>query len=285
MKKFCIILLIVSAITVVSAYVNSPPSGTTNAPGETKCSTTPLCHTGKVNRGPGRPEITFPAYPGLSLYRPGKTYRVAPFLKDSTTHLKGFEMVVKNNGHGPNGKLRTLHPKTSQVIEHDKQYYAVQTRAGATNPRHEDWTVEWKAPPPGSGTVTFYAAFVGANGNGLASGDSIYTYSVSLREDTITSHLDGDQFPPLLRYVCIYPLPFKNKLKIRFKTKQKNIFHLSLMNLHGRIIRQNEFSPGPSGSQISLNTSGIPSGPYLLHLECLKSNHNKNSKTIKIFKY
>lgn len=50
-------------------------------------------------------------------------------------------------------------------------------------PGTTSWTMDWTAPPSGSGNVQFNLAVLSANGNGGTSGDTYGTYSSSLSED------------------------------------------------------------------------------------------------------
>ena len=167
------------------AISSRPPAGKTGAPGEGLCSD---CHTGNtVNDGLGSVAIG-----GVPLaYTPSQTYTLTVAVQHSGQIRWGFELtVLKNSDNTAVGALANTTLLTATQTSLGRTYVSHTTLNGQDgtllNFPSGGWTFDWTAPAAGAGTVTFYAAGNAANGNGLNSGDFIYSTSVASMEATST---------------------------------------------------------------------------------------------------
>ena len=118
-------------------------------------------------------------------YIPQVNYTIIVSLWDPDQSRWGFELTALldvDNTQG--GNLTVTEAENTQYSMSGGREYikhteigtdAGTTHASSSNPK--TWTMAWEAPGLGSGNVTFYAAGNGANGDGTASGDFIYTTS------------------------------------------------------------------------------------------------------------
>jgi uncharacterized protein (TIGR03437 family) len=167
--------------TTTWAFPFGPPNGVTIAPGDRPGVACTACHTGTpLNGGGGSVRVAFPN--GLT-YTPGQTQTLAITITDAVAATFGFQMTARLES-GPNSKQagaftpaqtqRVLCsdgqpiPSTGcggngiQWIEHTSPYLA-----GSI-------TVQWTAPPAGSGNVHIYVAANATNGDNTRTGDHIY---------------------------------------------------------------------------------------------------------------
>ena len=170
------------------ATSSQPPTQRTGAPGESNCAS---CHTGSLLKN-GSLSIS----PGISQYVAGHTYPITVTIDDPGQVRWGFEMTaLKDSDNSQAGSFGS----SSQLI-------GIQSAGGRTYAGHDNngaavpldptdgtywgtmngpvsWVVNWTAPSVGSGDVTFYAAGVAANGNGVQDAlDFAYTSSAQVTE-------------------------------------------------------------------------------------------------------
>lgn len=190
-KPYLISLLVGLAALFVAAVSNSggPPASHTGAPGERTCAT-PGCH-GSVVQSPGRLTIRFGD--GLTEYSPGQTYTITVELVEPERNGRmGFQLTALNASNQRAGTLATTNADvrliTGNVSGGQRQYVMQSTQGNRTSgPNTRVWTFNWTAPAAATGAVTFYAAGLGANGNGNSdSGDRTYTTSLRVSEQAAT---------------------------------------------------------------------------------------------------
>jgi hypothetical protein len=179
-------------ITTTKATISGPPAARTGAPGESNCTT---CHSTIPNTG--QFSITPPAN-----YTPGQTYQIVVrhTTTDSTRKRWGFELTALSSSNTTAGTLasttantRTISNTTKTYIEHNSAgSYGNQT-GGAV------WTFNWTAPTANIGNVTFYAAGIQADNNGIEDNDQMYLTNAvsrplvpSVVQHHVVSDFDGD---------------------------------------------------------------------------------------------
>ncbi len=248
----------------VLSYSSGPPTGSTNAPLETSCATNMLCHNGIPNAGNGGTILSVEEDISNG-YVPGNTYTVMPFVFQSGSSKIGFQTVaLHSNGNGA-GSVTISNSKTQMNSSAGKEY-VTHTASGNFNVGMHDWMYEWTAPAAGSGTVTIYGAFVASNNNMAASGDSIYTDSLVINENT----------SGIREY-------YKEKEFEIFQERGNNgIFHLekigngppvnkiTIININGKRIF--EITPPLFEFPIIINLTSQPAGIYFA--EIFKENKN-----------
>jgi hypothetical protein len=201
-------------VTRAYTYATGPLANRTGAPGEQTCNAAG-CHPGNplnapdaaghAAGSPGGPGVFITGVPDS--YVPGATYPITIQVMRAGQSRWGFELTVKKADKSRGGELAVTDPDHTQLIDSDFP------RPTATTPQYMEHTLNgtfegqkdagpklsfnWTAPAAGSGTVTFYAAGNAANGNGVNTGDFIYTTSVASQEGSaappvVYGDLNGD---------------------------------------------------------------------------------------------
>jgi uncharacterized protein (TIGR03437 family) len=171
---------------LIYARSDGPEPRKTGAPGDSVCTE---CHVGTVNTGGGKVEVTFPS--GLS-YTPGVPQQWTVTVTDALAQRWGFQLSVRpasNESGGQAGDL-TASGATTRVICQDGSLKGGQGCAAAaplqfiqhTLQGHagNTFTFTWTPPATDVGNIRVYVAGNGANGNGMESGDRIYTANYTL---------------------------------------------------------------------------------------------------------
>ena len=57
-------------------------------------------------------------------------------------------------------------------------------RQSSISNNSKSWSMQWQAPSAGNGEITFYAAFIAANGDGTSAGDNIHFATLNVNEGT-----------------------------------------------------------------------------------------------------
>jgi hypothetical protein len=170
--------------TSVGAKASMPDPGLTGAPSQSSCAT---CHNAGLNDGLGA-ILLFGVPP---TYTPGQDYLVVAAISRDAMTRWGFEATALRSG----GQMAGSFGDSSNAVGEQTQLgieYVSQTTLEGFDGTYADslgagWVFKWTAPPQGSGTVTFYAAGVGANHDNAATGDYTYTTSASSIEGAATA--------------------------------------------------------------------------------------------------
>jgi len=177
-----------------SAASNGPPASHTNGPGEGNCT---ACHvTFPANSGGGQLIIS-----GIPKnYVPGQQIPVTVTLNHEGGVRYGFQMtaVDKNGDRTGNYILPAASPQPLQVVSgivdgHDRRYIE-HTIDGITPTQFntKSWNFTFTAPARRAGKLSFYAAGNGADSDGTADGDYIYTTSAAMLSGSAISNYDND---------------------------------------------------------------------------------------------
>jgi len=179
MKKLYKLLyvLIVPGILVLYSYHTGSPGGKTGSPGDNGVTCTQCHNSFSAQEQPGWITSTIPA----DGYTPGETYTITATGTYAGVVRFGFELTAEDDAGNKTGTfiitdaVRTQMSPTNASVTHTANGI---TPSGDSN----TWSMDWTAPDAGEGTVTFYAAFNAANGNGNTGGDHIFTSSLSVNE-------------------------------------------------------------------------------------------------------
>jgi len=147
-----------------------------------------------------------------STYQPGTSYPLTTYVSGSPGTGGGFDLSVTR------GTLSTTDPRV-QVVNGEATH---------TNPNARSWSVNWLAPPAGSGTATFHAAVLAANVDGSSAGDAWNTDSYSSSEytgggggPTGTGTTGTDWFPIAFAAVVILAVVMVVVLALRGRSQAK----------------------------------------------------------------
>jgi Reeler domain-containing protein len=186
----CFVFSFIIYTNTAHAWSTGPKAYRTGAPvdNEKTCKARSCHNSFPLNSGNAKFSITT----NLPVYTPGKTIKVRVSFQNWTGKLHGFEMTAVDANGSRVGTFKKVSRKdnTTQVIPpnavdpnkrglktEDEGKYIEHTLAGN---KKTSWTVKWQAPSTATGLITFYAAGNDANGNGVSSGDHIYTTQLQI---------------------------------------------------------------------------------------------------------
>lgn len=176
----------------------------------------------------------------VNSYNPGETYTVTVSLSSTgNPSTYGFQLVGElDNTEAVNGFANPS--SNAKLVNLGNRQYAEQNGPSDTN----EFTVEWTAPANDAGTVTFYSAGIGTNGNSMSSGDGGALGSLSLSVTTSNKEINNE-------VVKVYPNPSANFIRIESSDiKNLNIFSangqqvLNLKEVAGNEINVSDFQAG-----------------------------------------
>ena len=160
-------------------YTGGSPGGKTGSPGDVATCT--QCHAGSAMAQSGWVTSNIPS----SGYTPGTSYNITVTVTQAGINKFGFECTAEDQFGSKVGTLSILMGAQTQLANGNTS--VTHKSNGTSGNGTKSWAFAWEAPPTGTGTVTFYAAFNAANGNGGTSGDNIYTSSLEVSEAALNT--------------------------------------------------------------------------------------------------
>ena len=183
-KAYSILIVLAMPLSLILfSYVNGSPGGKTGSPGDSGATCTE-CHTGTAQTQLSWIASTIP----VEGYTPGATYQVTATGTHAGVVRFGFELTSEDALGDKTGHFTITDVERTKLANGGK---SVTHKMAGTSPGGDSntWTVDWTAPA--SGSVTFYAAFNAANGNGSTSGDVIYTSSLMVSQMVLNPQIAG----------------------------------------------------------------------------------------------
>lgn len=154
-------------------------TGYTGSPGDNGMSCV-SCHAGSpVTSTQGAITTNIPQ----AGYVPGQSYTVTVTAQHPTFNVFGFMLTAETSTGAKAGTWSILNATETQLTAGGN--YVSHTSSGIFGSSNsKSWTVQWTAPTPGVGPVTFYVAINRANGNSTTSGDHIQIASLQVMQYT-----------------------------------------------------------------------------------------------------
>ncbi len=186
--KIVALILIATAVTITAMVPERSSSGApashTGAPGEQTCATTGCHDDNSVNSGSAKLNIDM----GTTIaYVPNQTYTIKVKITDNSIERFGFQLVALVNTDTANsGTFQITDSYRTQMTHNKYQFndrqYVTYTFDGtdAVSTGIGEWEVNWVAPSSNVGPITFYAAAVSANDDGMDKGDYVYTVAKTI---------------------------------------------------------------------------------------------------------
>lgn len=182
-SKIIVFIFIVTAVTITAMAPERSSSGApashTGAPGEQTCATVGCHDDNSLNIGSASLAIDLGT---LSSYVPNQTYTLKVKIKDASVERFGFQLVALTDKDTTNvGSFLLSDIYRTQLTRNRYQLkdreYVTYTFDGtdAVSTGIGEWEVNWVAPSSNVGAITFYAAAVSANDDGMDKGDYVYT--------------------------------------------------------------------------------------------------------------
>ncbi len=247
MKK--VILTIASFYTltlVLNAFTAGAPAGNSGAPNDSTCAAS--CHN-TTNVG----DVSFTTDIPSEGYTPGETYNITITGSTATSQKYGFQLAVRG-GIDMNTAIGTLISDaglTTKFTSSDNKDYL--THNGALIASEGSWSFQWTAPTAYTGTATFYAAMIAADGANGQAGDEGLSGSLVVEEHSTTSVQAS-----FASELSVYPQMVTESFFIEnAKGKVYQVY-----SLNGQLIVSGTINS--EREEISLNTT---SGTYVVNVE------------------
>ena len=232
--------------------------GKTGSPGDnlTNCS---ICHPTSSHYMSGwiRSNI-----PDLG-YIAGETYTIETVCWLTGRIKYGFELTAEDQYGNKVGQfIVSVNGETKLINENTAiTHTALGTNANGYNTKR--WTFQWIAPTTDVDSITFYAATIAADFNGITSGDTAFHSSLTVKKSSmsIPNEIKKQTF-------TISPNPSSGQLSIDHKY---NTVHIIVFNLNGIIVfEQNNYT-----SEEKIDLSFLNKGIYLVQIQNSDKTYTK----------
>ncbi len=173
LKSVLLLLAFLTIATIVMSYPGGAPAAKTGSPADVALCTS--CHNATVKTQPGM--ITSNATGNE--YVPGKTYTISATASGSASVKRiGFEVSPQNKTGKLLGKLIITNSVDTKFSGTEEKYITHTNKGSQVNGK-KTWSFNWVAPAKGTGTVTFYGAFMVSE-----KAQIVYKSTLELKEKT-----------------------------------------------------------------------------------------------------
>lgn len=188
MKKSLLLIPITIAVAIffypTTSHSNAggSPGGKTDSPSDGASCTG--CHYAGAGTG-----ATITTNIPANGYTPNQVYTITANITHSGINKFGFEITAeKNSGNTKTGSFLVTN---SAEMKFTNNNTAITHKSGGTpGSNSRSWSMDWEAPNTGTGNVTFYGAFIAANGNGNNMGDNYHSTNLTVSEAVVNSASD-----------------------------------------------------------------------------------------------
>lgn len=206
-------------------------------------------------------------------YIAGTTYTItatATYIGRSTF---GFEISPQNLSGTYFGPCIVTDPVHTKLITgtSGKKYMTHQSAGITGTTDYHTWSFNWTAPSAGSDTVTFYGAFLCANGNNAVTGDITYKSNLKAIEDVNTGMKKNEIG---VSGFSIYPNPASESFSVSYEINRTGKVEINLVDLHGSLVASilsEEKSPGSYENFFKIPFN-LNAGIYFLEI-ATETNH------------
>ncbi len=265
-KKIQLAVIAFSAVFVFSSLdiesTGGAPAARTGSPADGFDCTS--CHGGAATSVTGLITSTIPA----SGYVPGSVYTITATISDPLKNQFGFEISPQKTSGAQVGTMTITDAIRTQLVGTGK--YVTHKSAGTTGTNNStSWSFQWTAPQAGTGSFTFYGAFLAGNANGLMSGDAVILSTLYISEDVGASVSEEN-----IKSFSIYPNPANNFVFCNVKSDAE--INLRVCSAEGRPFKQMHFN---KGEIIKADITELNSGLYIIQID--KDGKKYSGKFIK----
>jgi hypothetical protein len=226
-----LLILIITGLSKFSyGKEDGAPSGNTGSPGDDQTCAHVDCHTGSASEKDGLIATDVPA----SGYLVGETYLITVTIEEIGITRFGFQASPQNLEGDEMGEMALIDSDQTKFTGGGK--YITHTNAGTNGVDSKTWTFNW-TPEEASGDVTFYVAVNASDDEDDASGDHIYTSSVTIAEDPDNHPLSIEEMNDIL--FDIHGI-VKDELAVTVSTPVNNPIVIDIIDIHGRLVLSNK---------------------------------------------
>ena len=136
----------------------------------------------------------------LNGYTPGETYTINVNINQSGVDNFGFEITSEetNFGSAKKGVFFVTNNTETKLVNNNTAITHQAAGVNGTN-NSKTWSFDWQAPgfASSTGSVTFYGAFIGANGDGQNTGDTYHSATLTVNEastNSVNNRIDPVEF-------------------------------------------------------------------------------------------
>ncbi|MEZ5014438.1 MAG: choice-of-anchor V domain-containing protein [Chitinophagales bacterium] len=170
------LFVVVGIFQTAMAHDDGAPSGNTGSPGDDQTCAHVDCHTGSAVP---KDSLVFADVPETGYVSTG-SYLITVTITETDRVRFGFQASPQNLAGDKKGSIDLINTVDTKKTGGGK--YITHTLSGNSGEGSRTWTFIWN-PLDSHGDVTIYVAVNAADDDGHASGDHIYTNSVTIHED------------------------------------------------------------------------------------------------------
>lgn len=187
----------------------------------------------------------------ITAYEPLKKYTVTVDIQSSGNIAHGFQITGLLDDNTFGGLVESVNDG-QKIVLNDKWYFE-----NSKNETGGSYSMNWIAPPAGSGNVTFYGSALATNGDGKTSGDDYENIpNLVLAESTATGvNTITKEFT-----VNVYPNPAMSFITIQ---GSKTLRLLGVFNMEGKEV----IAINTSSKKHTVDISMLANGAYMVRVE------------------
>jgi Secretion system C-terminal sorting domain len=239
----------------------------TSAPGQGTCASGG-CHSGNPeNSSLGSVDI-ITNIPSTG-WVVGQQYKITAKISFPGRTLFGFELMAWSHKDSLSTGTLSADSATSnaQIVyswENGVNTYATHKLKSLSGLDGNEWTFDWTAPTDGTDTVTFFANFNAANSNGKATGDYIFTKSLTLSSGTI---LGINESFKNKNNVYVFPSVATDFINVTYNAEQMN-GAITIYSIDGKMVyQQNNLPYGTGKLTEKIDVSHFTNGVYFASVQ------------------
>lgn len=250
-----LLLLIITGLSTIGyAEEDGAPSGNTGSPGDDQTCAHVDCHTGSASEKDGLIATDVPA----SGYLVGETYLVTVTIEEIGITRFGFQASPQNLDGDEMGEMELINAGQTKFTGGGK--YITHTNAGTNGTDSKTWTFNW-TPEEATGDVTFYVAVNASDDEDDATGDHIYTSSVTITEDPDNHPLSVEEMNDIL--FDIHGI-VQDELVLTVSTPVNNPIVIDIIDIHGRMVLSNKYQY--ANSTFIMPVDNLNKGMYFVRI-------------------
>jgi len=249
----CLGLIALLGMSNVGGRAKSGSEGNTGAPGD-KNYTCSNCHGGGSYNVTTQIELKDEEGNAVTKYQAARTYKLTfSFTTVSGSNPKGygFQLVSLIDAGNKNAGTMANPSADAQITSHNSRSYFEHRKSSASS----SFTVDWTAPPGGTGSVTFYGVGNANNTNLDITGDVIRPATpLTIQEETASTGNDIS-----VNRLFVFPNPVGDQLRWNTIPGQESVEY-TIVSGNGTLIRltADEVSEG------RLSVSHLIPGLYMM---------------------
>jgi hypothetical protein len=253
------LFLLIPFFLILTATTIGPPAGYTGSPLDGQDCT--ACH---LSLPPGHLPNWIATDIPAGGYMPGETYNLTLTAIGLVAVKMGFQVTAETVS-AKAGTFIITDPTRTKLAD---PYTVTHTAAGTeVTSLPCTWSMQWQAPPAGTGAVTFHAIVNQSDNNNNNSGDLFYASEFTVTEATVG--IAGHESPVKMQ---IYPNPATDRIQAAVPQGTE----LRIISMSGVEL----FKGIAENPPVQIRVAGFPRGNYLL-LTRFEGKENKRMITIK----